>query len=80
MVRQCACKSYQKASVVEEHHVYKVIWIAEVGEKLLVLANSEYGSNKHAVVVVNNGKFFSHLPTTILATSPAFSSRVPVFI
>ena len=58
MVRQCASKSYQKSSVVEEHHVYKVIWIPEVGEELL--ANCEYDS-EHAVVVMKDGEIFGHL-------------------
>ena len=35
MASQCASKSYQKSSVVKEHHVHKFIRIPDVGEELV---------------------------------------------
>ena len=76
MASQYASKSYQKASVVKGHHVYKVIWTPEVGEELLV--NHEYG-NKHderAIAVMKDSEIFGHLPHTVLHISSFFLRHV----
>ena len=63
MARQCASKSYQKASIVKGHHIYKVIWTPEIGEELPV--NCEYG-NEHDEHVLKDGEIVGHLLRTIL--------------
>ena len=72
MASQCPCKSYEKASVVKGHHVYKVIWTPEVGEELPV--DCEY-SNEHAITVLKYGEIVSHLLGTILHVSWFFLRR-----
>ena len=68
MVSQGASRSYQKASVVEKHHVRQVFRIPDVGEELLV--NCDY-SNGHAAVVISmkGGEIFRHLLCTISGVS-----------
>ena len=62
---QCANNSYQKAGIIQEHHVYKATWISEVGEELLVHRDSNNKNDKHTIAVMKVGKIFGCLPRTI---------------
>ena len=61
LASQWASKSYQKASVAKERHVYVAIWTPEVSKEPLV--DHEYGNeyNQLAIAEMTDGETVSHL-------------------
>ena len=69
MVSKYASKSYQKASVVKGHYVYKVIWTPTIDEELPLKSEDDNEHNEYAIAVMKNGKIVSHLPCKICVWS-----------
>ena len=54
--------SYQKASVVRGHHIYKTIWTPTVGETLQLRAEDTNEHDEHAIAVIKSGTTVGHVP------------------
>ena len=54
--------SYQKASVVKGHHVYKEMWTPHLGQVLQVRPEEDNEHDEYAVAVVKNGSVVGHVP------------------
>lgn len=57
--------SYQKASVVRGHHIYKVIWTPEVGEILQLRTEDNNEHDEYAVAVVKESHVIGHVPRSM---------------
>ena len=54
--------SYQKASVVRGHHIYKEIWTPAIGEVLHLREEDDNEHDEHAVAVVKASCVIGHVP------------------
>lgn len=68
-------QEYEIESCVRGYHVYKDIWIAQVGE-LLVCERDQYNvQDRYAVSVKKDGNVIGHLPRKISRVCSVFLRR-----
>ena len=67
--------SYQKASVVRGHHIYKTIWTPTVGETLQLRAEDTNEHDEHAIAVIKSGTTVGHVPHSMSRVCWFFLNR-----
>lgn len=75
MASQGASNTYEKASVVRGHHIYKVIWTPTVGEILQLRAEDDNEHDEHAVAVLKAGSTVGHVPYSMSRVCWFFLNR-----
>ena len=53
--------SYEKTSVIRDHHIYKSVWIPFIGKELVVEAEDSNEHNKNAVAVMKDDCVVGHV-------------------
>ena len=66
---------YERNSCVHSYHIYKDIWDAVIGEKLLREREPDNRSNRYAVAVNKDGIIIGHLPRKISRACYLFLRR-----
>ena len=67
--------SFEKASMIRGHHIYKSIWTPVVGEELTLQQEDGNDHDIHAVAVVGDGDVVGHVPRSISRVSWFFLVR-----
>ena len=67
--------TYQKASVVRGHHVYKAIWTPTLGEILQLRAEVTNEHDEHAIAVMKSGTTVGHVPHSMSRVCWFFLNR-----
>ena len=57
--------SFSVSSMLREHHIYKDIWDASIGEELSCQREAENYTDPFAVTVMKDNNFVSHMPRKI---------------
>ena len=72
MASQESRETYEKASVIRGHHVYKTVWTPFIGQELSLKAED---GNAHAVAVMKDGSVVGHIPRSLSTVSWYFLKR-----
>ena len=66
---------YEKKLCVRGYHVYKQIWNATIGEKLVCVIDPSNSHNNYAAAVEKDGTVIVHLPRKVSRVSTLFLER-----
>ena len=64
--------SFEIASMIRGHHIYKSIWTPVVGEELTLQREDSNDHDLHAVAVVKDGNVVGHVPRSVCRCSSLY--------